>query len=174
MADDAFDPDALLDTQNEGDFNRYMTPVPAGEHYARVKDGSVKVRKFTSKAGNPVCMCDLQWVIEDQGVAESMGVKEALVFDNFFLDFDHNTNRLVTREENPNANLTLGKLKYAMGVKEGRPWSLRSLQGMACYIRVEQDADANDVENIRNRVTGYYKDRKGDAGDTRPNGRSRR
>lgn len=162
---DAFDPNALLDTQNEGDFNRYMIPVPAGEHYARIKDGSVKVRKFTSKAGNPVCMCDLQWVVEDASVAEAMGVKEALIFDSFFLDIDHDTNRLVTKEENPNANLTLGRLKYAMGVKEGRPWSLRSFEGMACYLRVEQDADPNDIENIRNRVTGYYKDRKADDAD---------
>lgn len=165
MADDAFDPNALLDTENEGDFNRYMTPVPAGEHYARVKEGSLKVRKFTSKAGNPVAMCDLQWVVEDASVAEGMGVKEAVIFDSFFLDIDHDTNRLVTKEENPNANLTLGRLKFAMGVKEGRPWSLRSFEGMACYLKVDVESAADDVENMRNKVLGYYKDRKADGAD---------
>jgi hypothetical protein len=160
MADDAFDTNALLDTQYTGDLNRNTVPVPAGEYYARIKENSVKVRKFTSKAGNEVCMCDMAWVIDDPDLAADMQVKEPTAFGSIFLQLSPGSNKIATKEEDPNANIQLGRLKYAMGIKEGKPWSVRAFEGMACYIRVESEPDPNDIENVRSKVTGFYKEQK--------------
>jgi hypothetical protein len=158
MADSAFDPAALLDTEYSGGLNTRLTPIPAGDFRAQVKPGSVKVRKGMSKAGEPFVMCDLMFLIDDAGVAEATQLKEPQVQASVFLELAPGTGRLMTKEDNPNANVQLGRLKEALGFKDGSGWTLRAFEGRACYIRVTQVPDENDISLVYNRVTAFSKD----------------
>jgi hypothetical protein len=158
--EDAFDTTALLDTSYTGDLNRSLVPIPEGEMYARIKEGSVKVRRFTSKAGNLVTMADMVFAIEDQSVKDATQLPEPAIPASIFLDTEPGSNRLLTKEDNPNANIQLGRLKHAVGIKEGKTWSLRSFEGLACYIKVEHEANPDDIEHPRSKVVGFYKDKK--------------
>lgn len=162
MAEDTFDTSALVETEQTGDLNRALVPIPEGEYYARVKPDSVKVRRFTSKAGNLVNMCDLNFSIEDDEVKASTQLPDPTIQANIFLDIDPTTNRILTREDNPNANVQLGRLKHALGIKEGKPWSLRQFEGMACYIKVVHEPNPDDIEHPRSKVMGFYRDSKED------------
>jgi hypothetical protein len=156
---DTFDPSVLVDTEYTGDLNRQLTPIPEGTYYGRVKEGSVKAKKGISKAGNAYCVCDMQFVLTDEDVKAATKLEEPTVFASIFLDLTP-SGAIETKEANPNANVQLGRLKHALGLREGKPWSLRSFEGLGCYIRVVQEPDADDIENIRNRVTGYYREPK--------------
>jgi hypothetical protein len=162
MAEDYFDTSALVDTEYTGDLNRALVPIPEGEFYSRVKPDSVKVNRFISKAGNLVNICNLVFSVEDEDVKAATQLPDPSITASIFLDLDPGTNRLLTKEDNPNANIGLGKLKHALGIKEGKPWSLRQFEGMACYIKVVHEPNPDDIEHPRSKVTGYYKDSKED------------
>jgi hypothetical protein len=162
MADDHFDTSALVDTEYTGGLNRTLVPIPEGEFLARVKPDSVKVNRFTSKAGNLVNICNLVFSVEDEDVKAQTRLPDPSITASIFLDLDPGTGRLLTKEDNPNANVGLGKLKHALGIREGKAWSLRQFEGMACYIRVVHEPNPDDIENPRSKVTGYYKESKAD------------
>jgi hypothetical protein len=154
---DTFDPSVLIETEYTGDLNRQLTPVPEGIFFGRIREGGVKVKKGISKAGNAYCVCDLAFVIQDEEVKAATNLEEPMVFASVFLDLTP-SGALETRESNPNANVQLGRLKHALGLREGKPWSLRSFEGLGCYLKVTQDPDPEDIESIRNRVTGFYRE----------------
>jgi hypothetical protein len=159
MADNIdFDPAALLDTEYTGGLNTRLTPVPADDYRAQVKPGSVKVRKGTSKAGDPFVVADMMFLIDDPMLAEKLQLREPQVSASIFLEINPATKQLYTKEDNPNANTKLGQLKEACGFKEGTPWSLRAFEGRSCYIRVIQVPDEDDISTVYNRVTAFSKD----------------
>lgn len=160
--DDAFDTNALLDTSYTGDLNRSLIPIPEGEFYARVKENSVKVRRFTSKQNNLITMADMVFSIEDQSVKDATHMENPAIPYSIFLETEPGSNRLLTKEDNPNANISLGRLKYALGIREGKEWSLRGFEGLGCFIKVEQEPNPDDIEHPRSKVVGVYKDKKPD------------
>jgi hypothetical protein len=159
--EDTFDTSALIETENTGDLNRYMEPVPEGEMMARINADSVKVERFTSKAGNLVTLCRMVFTVEDEDVKAAMKMDKPTINASIFLDMENG--RLTTKDDNPNANVALGKLKYALRIPEGKPWSLRQFEGLSCFIKVAHDPNPEDIEHPYSRVTGFYRDRK-DAG----------
>jgi hypothetical protein len=156
-----FDPSALLETVNEGDLNTNFTPVPEGEYRARIKDGSLTVKGITStKTGEKYTVAEMYFIIDDQAVIEATGLKEPTVRASVFLTIDPVTKTLVTKDADPNANIDLGRLKEALGFADGKPWKLKDFEGRSCWVKVKQEADANDITKAFSRITAYYKERK--------------
>ncbi len=146
-AQSAFDPSSLLDTESDGDFNTRLTPIPEGEYQAHVKEGGISVRGGI-KDGARWTAADILFVIDDEEVKASTQLKEPVVKLGLFLETDIAGQRLLTKEDNPNANVKLGKLKEACGIKPGRKFSLRHLEGLSCFIRTKQRTDPNDIETV--------------------------
>jgi hypothetical protein len=155
---DVFDPAVLLDTEYTGDLARYSTPCPEGVHMARVKDGSVNVKKGVSKAGNAYCILEMLFCIEDEEVKKQL--KRDLVYApaSIFLDLTP-SGQIATKADNPDANTALGRLKSAMGFREGKAWKLRNFEGMSCYVKVVQETNPDDIEDVRAKAVAFYKDR---------------
>lgn len=143
----AFDPSSLLDTEYSGDLNTRLTPIPEGEYAAHIKEGGVTVRTG-SKDGQVWAAADVMFVIDDEEVRAATQLKEPMAKLGLFLDIDADTKRLLTAEDNPNANVKLGKLKEACGLRPGKKWSLRHLEGLSCFVRIKQRTDPNDIETI--------------------------
>lgn len=145
MSDSTFDPSTLLDTEYTGDLNTRLTPIPEGAYVGRIK--TVAIRSGV-KDGVRWAAADINFVIEDEEVKAATQLAEPMARMGLFLDLVPGSNRIATSEDNPNANVRLGRLKEACGIKPGRKWSLRHLEGMQCYVRVKQRADDNDPETI--------------------------
>ncbi len=146
-AQSAFDPSALLETETDGDFNTRLIPIPEGEFAAHIKEGGVSVRGGT-KDGAPWRAADILFIIDDEEVKTSTSLKEPTAKLGLFLETDASGQRLLTKEDNPNANVKLGKLKEAVGIKPGRKFSLRHLEGLSCFVRIKQRTDPQDIETI--------------------------
>jgi hypothetical protein len=146
-ATSAFDPSALLETETDGDFNTRLTPIPEGEFQAHVKEGGISVRGGI-KDGQRWTAADVLFVIDDEEVKTSTQLKEPTAKLGLFLETDAGGQRLLTKDDNPNANVKLGKLKEAVGIKPGRKFSLRHLEGLSCFVRIKQRTDPNDIETV--------------------------
>jgi len=147
-ATSAFDPSALLETETDGDFNTRLIPIPEGEFSAHIKEGGISMRGGIDKNGNRWTAADVLFVIDDENVKASTSLKEPVAKLGLFLETDASGQRLLTKDDNPNANVKLGKLKEAVGIKPGRKFSLRHLEGLSCFVRIKQRTDPNDIETI--------------------------
>lgn len=152
-----FDPTSLLDTEYSDDLNTRLTPVPEGEYYAKLS--KIDVRAISAKDGRPLRIADVYFIIDDEEVRNSTQLKEpqARLRPSVFLDLNPD-GTLQTKEQNPNANVKLGKLKEALGFKPGRKWSLRMMEGQYCFVKVRQRTDENDIEVVYSDVVAVSKE----------------
>lgn len=159
QSNSTFDPASLLDTEYEDDLNTRLTPVPEGEYYARIKENSVKVSQFANKnGGEPHSVMNLLFVIEDEEVKRVTQLQEPQVRMSVFLELKPGTNQLLTAADNPNANVRLGRLKEALGIKPGKKWSPRQFEGMGCFIKVKQKVNPDDIEDVNSEVQAVSKE----------------
>jgi hypothetical protein len=138
----------LLETETDGDFNTRLIPIPEGEFSAHIKEGGVTIRGGVDKSGQRWTAADVFFVIDDEEVKTVTQLKEPVAKLGIFLETDASGQRLLTKEDNANANVKLGRLKEAVGIKPGRKFSLRHLEGLSCFVRIKQRTDPNDIETI--------------------------
>ncbi len=152
-----FDPSSLLDTEYSDDLNTRLTPIPEGEYYAKV--GKIDVKAVSAKDGRALRIAEVIFIIDDEGVRESTHLTEpqARLRPAMFLDLNTD-GTLQTKEQNPNANVKLGRLKEALGFKAGRKWSLRMMEGQYCFVKVRQRTDENDIEVVYSDVVAVSKE----------------
>lgn len=146
-----FDPSELLDLSFGDDFNTRATPFPETECYARVK--SISGKEITTRTGDTSIVVEAIFVTDDEHVKQATHMNEPTVRYSLFLELVPGTKRVMTKDENPNANLKLGRLKTALGVKSGKKFKLPDLVGLACYIKTKQRLDPEDSETIYTDVT---------------------
>ena len=154
----AFDPASLLDTEYSDDLNTRLTPIPEGEFLARVKPDGIIVREIKTKQGETRHVADVIFLVDDEEVKRATQLTEPQVRCSLFLDLKPGTSQLLTKEDNPNANVKLGRLKEACGIKPGKAWSLRHLEGLGCYIKVKQRTDPDDIETVYSDVVAFSKE----------------
>ncbi len=146
MDNSTFDETALLDGEYTGDLNTRLTPVPEGEYMAHVMSNGIKVKQITIKnTGEKRHIADFIFIVDDDDVKRQIQMQEPQVRMSVFLDLNA-AGALMTKEENANANIKLGRLKDALGLKPGRKWSLRHMEGLSCYIKVTHRTDPDDIE----------------------------
>jgi hypothetical protein len=146
-AQSAFDPASLLDTEYDDGLRTRLTPIPEGVYQGRIK-GVPAVRSGTSKEGQQWAAADFTFVIDDEEVKKSTQLNEPSCRFSIFLDLRPGTSQLLTEADNPNANIRLGRLKEACGIKAGRKWSLRHFDGLSCWVRIKQRTDPDDIETV--------------------------
>lgn len=138
----------MLDTEYTGELNTRLTPIPEGEWQAHVKQpNGVSIRSGV-KDGKRWATADVMFVIDDEEVKSRTQLTEPMARMSLFLDLVPGTNQIQTSEDNPNANVRLGKLKEALGIRPGKKWSLRHLEGLSCFVRIKQRTDENDIETV--------------------------
>lgn len=147
-----FDPSELLEMSFGDDFNTRATPFPEGECYARVK--SITGKEVTTKTGDAAIVVETIFVTDDDVIKQATKMNEPSVRYSIFLELVPGTKRVMTKDDNPNANLKLGRLKMALGVKAGKKFRLNDLVGLACYIKTKQRLDPEDSETIYTDVVG--------------------
>lgn len=132
-----FDPTELLETKIDGDaLNDHFTPFPETECFGRIK--KIAGRKVTV-GGEDKLIAQFMFVTEDQHVIDETGLREPMVRYELWLDTDPATGRMLDKKDNPNANVALGRLKKACGIKDGKPFRIADLDGLGCYIKTKQD-----------------------------------
>ena len=151
----AFDPSSLLDTEYTDDLNTRLTPIPEGEFYARIKPDGIIVREIINKQNEKRHVADVIFEIDDEEVKRQTQLTTPQVRCSIFLDLKPGTSQLLTKEDNANANVRLGRLKEACGIKPGKKWSLRHLEGLGCYVKVKQRADPEDIETVYSDVVAF-------------------
>ena len=150
-----FDPTTLKDMEYTGDLNTRLTPVPEGEFWARLS--KVDLRQNKAKDGRDLTLADFLFIIEDDGVKQATHLLEPQVRMSIFLDIGAN-GALLTAEDNPNANVKLGRIKAALGIKPGKRWSFRHMEGQSCYVKVKQRTDPEDIEIVYSDVVSVSKE----------------
>lgn len=157
MSSPSFDPAQLLDTEYSDDLRTRLTPVPEGDWRGRIKENGILIRK-TGQAGSEYTVADVLFLVEDEEVKERTQLKEPTVRASLFLDLKPGTNQLLTEKDNPNANVKLGQLKAACGIKPGAKWSFRQLEGLGCFIKVKHRPNPDDIENPRVDIVAFSKE----------------
>lgn len=153
----AFDPNALLDTEYSDNLRTRLVPIPEGVYYAHIK--GVPAVRSGSKDGTVWAAADFTFVIDDEEVKSKTQLTEPSCRYSTFLDLKPGTAQLLTEADNPNANIKLGRLKEACGMKPGRAWSLRHFDGLSCWVRIKQRTDPDDIETIYSDVVAVSKEK---------------
>ena len=118
-----FNPDTFMHQEVEGANDTAFTPVPEGEYEGYITD--VGAREVTTKRG-PTPLLDITYAINDDEVAEALGVENPTVRQSLFLDIDESGGLAIGAGK----NVRLGQLRNAVGQNDtGKPWSPGQLEG---------------------------------------------
>lgn len=146
-----FNPEQFTNLSTETGFSTRRSPIPEGEHIAACKGYKFRVDE---KDGKTYVVLDIQWRIDNQQLAESLGMKEAIITQGVFLDVDANG----ALEKGPNKNIQLGRVLEALGQNDGRRWSAAMLEGAGpVKLLVSHDPDKKDATIIYDRVKAVTK-----------------
>ena len=139
-----FDPDSFMSAQVEGEMSTDFTPIPEGEFTAVISD--VKARQAKSST-----IMDVSWQIDDAEVAAITGRDTNTVRQSVFLDMTESGGLDFAK----GANVSLGRLREALGQNLPGVWSPSMLIGQAARVKVEHRmwegntfADVKRVEKL--------------------------
>jgi len=140
-----FDPDAFMQETVDQPLAVDRTLCPEGEYRFTIDDftsDAFQSIEFEYKrgpnAGQPGemvkfgCPC----ILQDEKVAQDLGMTKVIVYKNCTLDFDNATGKLAW---GPNRNVDLGQLRNAVGQNaENTTWAPGNLRGAGPFMgRVE-------------------------------------
>jgi hypothetical protein len=142
---DMFDPDQFMSSESEGEMSTEFTPVPEGEYNAVIT--SVEPRQFTSAKGT-FTVLDITWAIDDATVSEVTGMESPKVRQTAFLDLTASGGLDMGKGK----NITLGRVREAIGQNNPGPWSPTQLEGNVAIVKVEhrmyEGKTFADVKNV--------------------------
>lgn len=146
-----FNPEQFTNLSVESGFSTRRTPIPEGEHIAACKGYKFRVMEQDGKSS---VVLDITWRIDNQQLAESMGMKEALITQGVFLDMSPDGQL----EKGPNKNIQLGRVLEALGQNDGRRWGPAMLEGAGpVKLLVSHEPDKKDATIIYDRVKAVTK-----------------
>lgn len=122
-----FNAEQFMETEVEGQLETEFTPIPEAEYPGYIKE----VRPDTTAKGSP--LMELTWVVDDQEVRDLIGMDEPTCRQTIWLDM----NEQGGLEFGKNKNVSLGKLREALGQNDGKPWSPLMLKGQPAVINVK-------------------------------------
>lgn len=127
IAYNTFDPESFMNSEVTGAMETKFTPVPIGEHGPAFID-EVEAAKLGEAPG-----LKIRWKIMDDALKTQMNVKDALVQQTIFLDFESNG----ALAFGTNKNVQLGALREALGQNGPEAWTPRMLKGQGpCMLKI--------------------------------------
>ena len=144
-----FDPNIFEQQQVESRFNTEWTPVPPGEYIAFIQD--MDYRTFQNDDGSEAVYMTVIFRIDDEELAQKLGVEEPRVRASFRLDLAEDG---VTLLSGPNKNVRLGKLRDALGQNEPG-WSPAMLKGAGPIKIAVENTERDGV--VYSNVTAFTK-----------------
>lgn len=135
----SFDPENFLNTEFTGVGSTEYVPCPEGEFNAMVK--SIKPRVLQD--GRPIL--DVTYIITDSTVQEETGMAEPTVRQTHWLDITESGGLDFGRGK----NVSLNRLRDALGQNTGAPWSPGMLVGGAVVVKVAHSIDKRDGKTIQ-------------------------
>jgi hypothetical protein len=132
VSDSVFNPDLFLATSTDETGDTRYTPVPTGEWRAQVRKVDAR-RAHSEKTGLDYTFLDVQWVILDESVRETLNIDEPRVRQSLILDLTPAGGLDFGRSK----NVRLNRLREAVGQNtQGKPWRPSDLEGQMATIRV--------------------------------------
>lgn len=113
-----FDADQFMNTTTEGQLSTKLEPIPAGEYTAIIKEVA-KPRKAADSY-----VMDVTYLIQDDQLKEKLG-REPTVRQGIFLDLTDSG----TLDMSKGKNVSLGRLREALGQNGNGPWNPMMLTG---------------------------------------------
>lgn len=133
----SFDPAKFMDQEVDSAGDTHYTPVPEDEYTAFIDE--IGFREV-----NDTPVCDVTYLITDEGLKELMEMERVTVRQTLFLDVDDKGNLVFGK----NKNIKLNRIREALGQNiDGQPWKFGMLRGAGpLMITIEQNPDKNDPE----------------------------
>lgn len=122
-----FNAEQFMQTEFEGKLETEFTPIPEGEYRAVIKE----VNPDVTPKGSP--LLELIWIIDDQSVRDLIGMDEPTSRQTIWLDVNENGGLEIGK----NKNVSLGKLREALGQNDGRPWAPTMLLGQPATVNIK-------------------------------------
>lgn len=137
--------DGVLDTK--------IDPIPVGEHMAQIGTGEkdVDVTYGVSQKNNKAWLrLDLTLIYTDPNLAAQL--KRDVVKGRWGIMLDLDDNGKV--DFRPQRNVTLGKLRDAVGQNRSGPWNFNMLKGAVIKVKVAHEPNPNDPTSPYSNVVG--------------------
>lgn len=128
-APSSFDPDLFMQTTVSTPMSTKVVGPTPGEHKAMIEE----VRPPRVNANGSVVM-DVIWLIDNEELRAKMGRKPT-VRQALWLDFDAGGQL----DKGEGKNVSLGRVREALGQNDGRDWSPMMLKGGVAKIKVASD-----------------------------------
>lgn len=122
-----FNADQFMQTEVEGQLDTEFTPIPEAEYPGFIKE----VKPDTTAKGSN--LIEVIWVVNDDAVRELIGLEEPTAKQTIWLDI----NEQGALEFGKNKNVSLGKLRDALGQNDGKPWSPLMLLGQPAIVNIK-------------------------------------
>lgn len=125
----SFNPEELLNAETSAEMSTQVMPIPARDHRAVISE--VNFRSVDTKNG-PSTVMDVDWEIDNPGLAEELGRKSLRSRQTLWLDLtpsgDFDTGK--------GKNVGLGRLREAVGQNGPQPWKPSMLVGQAATVKI--------------------------------------
>lgn len=147
MADSTFDSETFMNREVTGVLETRYPTIPEGTYPGMID--SVRVHEETSAKGT-FHICDIQWLMHDEGLKAKMETDRILAKQSIFLDVDSNGAILF----GPGKNIKLGQVREAVKQNDGKSWSFNRLVGAGpCDVTIGIHVpDTSDPDTKYNRV----------------------
>ena len=155
-----FDPTAFASMPVEGVGSTAVTPLPAGEYLALIGDKDTDVRPVPfqdQKTGESRLRLDVAFnILDDSGALRAqIDGRDPRHIQGIFCDLIPGTWQL---DMGKGKNVTLNKLREAVGQNTGAPWVYTMLRGAGpLKINVTMGPDKQDNSIMRNNIKSFGK-----------------
>lgn len=151
----SFDPNTFLNTEVSGAMETKYPLIPESQegYRAVVKKVDGRVEKVTKgpNVGKDQPICDVTFVVDDEGVRQQLQMPEPTIRMSLFLDM----NAAGQLELGTGKNIQLGRLREALGQNDpNTPWTFSKLVGGACKIKVKHSPNEKDPSSPFANVSG--------------------
>lgn len=136
-------PEEFLSASVEGASSTSIIPIPEGEYQAAIADVTMRhfLYKKADRAGMTGYSLDVNWEINDAAMAEQIK-REPKIRQSCLLDLADGK-----LDMSEGSNISLGRIRDAVGQNDGSPWSPNQLIGSVAIIQVNQRMDGEDIYN---------------------------
>jgi hypothetical protein len=145
-----FDPNNFMSQNVDAPMATEMRLVPEGEYQAMIDSfeaekafNEIKWNDRNTGEERSAVQFSLPFSILDEALKAELERDRIIVYAKMFLDFDDNG----ALSAAPDKNVTLGRIRAAVGQNGAGPWNFSMLQGQGpVMIRVTHRADKNNPE----------------------------
>lgn len=136
MSDSNFDVNAFMSENIDAPLDTKIDPIPEGEHLGQIGIGDKDVDVATGispKNNKPWMRCDLMIDLSDPNLLAQLKREKVRARYGVMIDLN-DSGKLDTR---PQRNVTLGKLRDAVGQNKPGLWNFNMLKGQPIKVKIK-------------------------------------